>query len=80
MRSPAPMPAQTVRKPLTPEQLADLNSAWGEFRHVAAEAGVKSFHACSRDGGRWQDDPATVRAMTALIKETHLSEGEHTQG
>ncbi|MFF1831136.1 hypothetical protein [Paenarthrobacter sp. NPDC058040] len=69
-RSPAPLgvPA-VVREPLTPEQLADLDSARGEFLHVAGEAGLNYVHAYSLDGSRWQDDPEAVRAITALIKE-----------
>lgn len=60
-----------VREPLTPEHLADLDSARGEFLHVAGEAGLNYVHACSLDGSRWQDDPEAVRAITALIKEIH---------
>lgn len=72
-RTPAPAQVQTVvREPLTPEQLAELNAARAEFLHVAEEAGLKSFRACSVDASRWQDDLETVRAMTALIKETQL--------
>lgn len=70
-RSPAPHRVQTAAsESLTPEQIADLNAAWAEFLRVAEEVGLKSFHACSRDGSRWQDDPESVRAMTALIKDT----------
>ncbi|QOT20027.1 hypothetical protein HMI59_25330 (plasmid) [Paenarthrobacter sp. YJN-5] len=56
---------------MTPAQLADLAAARTEFLRVAEESGLKSLHACSRDGSHWQDDPESVRAMTALIKDAH---------
>lgn len=59
---------------LTPEQLADLDAARAELLQLAAEVGVKSLNACPRDGSRWQDDPKTIRTITALIRETHLRE------
>lgn len=59
----------TEREPLTPAQLADLEAAWAELRQVATEAGV-SFHACTREGSRWQEDPQSVRAMADTIRRT----------
>lgn len=61
---------------LTPEQLADLDTARAELLQLAAEVGVKSLNACPRDGSRWQDDPKTIRTITALMKETHLKEDD----
>lgn len=58
----------------TPEQLADLDAARAELLQLAAEVGVKSLNACPRDGSRWQDDPATIRAITAVLREAHLEE------
>ncbi|MDR7161780.1 hypothetical protein [Arthrobacter sp. BE255] len=81
----APAPAQpsavvvaTKREPLTPAQLADLEAAWAELEQAATEAGV-SFHACTRDGSRWQDDPQSVRAMAETIRRTqkYTAEGTH---
>jgi hypothetical protein len=59
----------TEREPLTPAQPADLEAAWTELQQAAKEAGV-SFHACTRDGGRWQDDSQSVRAMAETIRRT----------
>ncbi|WP_260842545.1 hypothetical protein [Paenarthrobacter nicotinovorans] len=74
-RSPAPAPVQArAPEPLTREQMADLEVARVEFLRVAEEAGLKSFHACSRDGSRWQDDAESVRAMTVLVKEAQHAE------
>lgn len=78
--SPAALPeTSTAQQPMTvsgrtPEQLADLDAARAELLQLAAEVGVKSLNACPRDGSRWQDDPATIRTITAVIREAHLEE------
>ena len=69
----------TDREPLTPAQLADLESAWAELQRAAKEAGVTSLHACTRDGSRWQDDPESVRAMADTIWSTQEYTPEGTQ-
>ncbi|MDQ0733250.1 hypothetical protein [Arthrobacter sp. B1I2] len=61
---------ETERPSLTPAQVADLKAAWSELRQAVQEAGVISFHGCTRDGSRWQDNPESVRAMTRTIKGT----------
>ena len=71
--------APVEREPLTAEQLsteqlADLDAARSELLQVAAEVGVMSLNACPRDGSRWQDGPATIRTITALIREAHHKE------
>jgi hypothetical protein len=81
-RTPTTVPASawvpgTVNKPerapLSPEELAELDEARKEFLRTAEQAGVKSVHGCSRDGRRWEDDPQTVRAMAAIIRDLHLT-------
>ncbi|MDI2035972.1 hypothetical protein [Paenarthrobacter nitroguajacolicus] len=59
---------------LSTEQLEDLDAARAELLQLAAEVGVKSLNACPRDGSRWQDDPATIRTITAVLREAHLEE------
>ena len=59
---------------LNTEQLADLNAARAELLQVAAEVGVSSLNACPRDGSRWQDDPETIRTITAVLREAHSEE------
>jgi hypothetical protein len=73
---PSAVVVATEREPLTPAQLADLEAAWAELQQAAKEAGV-SFHACTRDGSRWQDDPQSVRAMADTIRRTrkYIAEG-----
>jgi acyl-CoA reductase-like NAD-dependent aldehyde dehydrogenase len=53
---------------LTPEQLAELKDAWAELAEAAKESAVTGFHACSRGGKPWQEDPAAVRSLAALIR------------
>ena len=69
----------TEREPLTPAQLADLEAAWAELRQAAKEAGVTSFHACTREGSRWQDGPESVRAMADTIRRTQKYTAEGNQ-
>jgi len=69
----------TDREPLTPAQLADLEVAWAELRQAFQESGVTSFHACTRDGSRWQDDLQSVRAMTDTIRRTQKYTAEDLQ-
>lgn len=66
--------ATASEPPLAPGQLADLDAARVELLQLAAEVGVKSLSACPRDGSRWQDDPATIRSITALLREARLEE------
>lgn len=56
------------QEPKTPEQLAELVDAWAELAAAAKESGVESFHACSRNGKPWQEDPASVRGMAAILR------------
>jgi hypothetical protein len=56
-------------EPLTPGALAELQEAWAEFAQAAEGTGATSFHACSRNGKRWEEDPATVRALAATLRD-----------
>lgn len=55
--------------PLQPEQMAELQAAWEEFAKAAEDASVTSFRACTRGGKPWEDDPVTVRALAAMLKD-----------
>ncbi|MDP9889948.1 hypothetical protein [Pseudarthrobacter enclensis] len=66
-------------EPLTPEQLADLKAAWAELAEAAKESAATSFHACSRGGKPWQEDPAAVRSMAALLRRVD-AEDAATEG
>jgi acyl-CoA reductase-like NAD-dependent aldehyde dehydrogenase len=60
--------APAVPEPLTPEDLAELQEAWAELAEAAKDSAVKSFHACTRNGKPWQEDPASVRSMAAMLR------------
>ncbi|MFB0840325.1 hypothetical protein ACETK3_20270 [Arthrobacter sp. E44] len=64
------VPAADEREPLSPAQLADLEAAWAELRQAADETGMTSFHACTRDGSRWEENPNSLRAMANAIRST----------
>lgn len=53
---------------LAPEQLAELQEAWAELAQAAKGSGVTSLHACSRNGRPWEEDPAAVRGMAAILR------------
>lgn len=56
------------QEPMTPEQVADLKDAWVELAEAAKNSAVTGFHGCSRGGRPWQEDPAAVRTVAALIR------------
>ena len=60
--------APREQEPLSPEQVADLKAAWAELAEAAKESAVTGFHACSRGGRPWQEDPASVRSMAAMLR------------
>jgi hypothetical protein len=67
------------QEPLTPEQMADLKAAWAELAEAAKESAATGFHACSRGGKPWQEDPAAVRSMAALLRRVD-AEDAATEG
>jgi len=56
-------------KPLSPERQEELQSAWVELTEAAMGSKVTSFHACTRTGRPWTEDPAAVRAVAATLRE-----------
>jgi hypothetical protein len=48
---------------LTPEQLAELQEAWAELKKATEGSGLAHLHACSRNGKRWEENPAAVRGL-----------------
>jgi hypothetical protein len=76
---PGPAPEGTsgpeATEPLTPEQLAEIQEAWVEHAPAAERPGSTShFHACTRNGNSWQEDPASVRAVAALLRDHQSDE------
>ncbi len=71
----------TTPDPLAPERAEDVEQAWIELRKAAEGSGVRTFRACARDGSRWEDDPAAVRRLAAILrslKETDTATGGDT--
>jgi hypothetical protein len=52
-----------------PAQTEDLQKAWAELTEAAQGSKVMSFHACTRTGTPWAQDPASVRAVAAILRE-----------
>lgn len=65
----APEAAVGQAEPLSPELLEELRCAWAELAEVAKDSKVTSFHACTRTGQSWTEDPAAVRAVAATLRE-----------
>lgn len=68
----APEPVE----PLTAEQLLELEEAWAELAAAAEASEVTNFHACTRTGRSWTEDPAPVRAVTATLREFPATEDQ----
>ena len=56
-------------EPLTAEQLMELEAAWAELTAAAEASEMTNFHACTRNGRPWTEDPAAVRAVAATLRE-----------
>lgn len=69
----------TEHEPLPPAQLADLEAPWAELQQATKETGMTPFHACTRDGSRWQDDPQSVWAIAETIRRTQKYTAEGIQ-
>jgi hypothetical protein len=68
--------ASVEREPLSPEQLAELQAGWVELTEAARGSKVTSFHACTRAGRPWTEDPAAVRAVAATLREFPVSDSQ----
>jgi hypothetical protein len=65
----APEASAAPDEPLPPELPEDLRCAWDELAEAAKHSKVTSFHACTRTGRSWAEDPAAVRAIAATLRE-----------
>lgn len=76
--APGPGPAQDLqarppapaKAPLSAEQEEDLRSAWAELTEAAERSKVISFRACTRAAGSWTENPAAVRAVAAILRDS----------
>jgi hypothetical protein len=62
-------PSSPGHAPLSAEQAEDLREAWAELSEAAQQSKVLNFHACSRTGHPWTEDRATIRALTAILRD-----------
>lgn len=71
-----PVPADTADQnpPLPPERQDELRAAWGELAKAATGSKVISFHACTRTGQPWTEDPAAVRDVAATLRDFPVSD------
>lgn len=61
--------APTPAAPMSPELQEELRVAWAELTEAANASKVTNFHACSRTGRPWTEDPVAVRAVAATLRE-----------
>lgn len=71
--------ASVERKALSPEQLAELQTAWVELTEAARGSQVTSFHACTRAGGPWTEDPVAVRDVAATLREFPAADSQQAK-
>lgn len=55
--------------PSSPELQEELRVAWAEVAEAAKASKVKNFHACTRTGRHWTEDPVAVRAVAGALRE-----------
>ncbi|MGK3957682.1 hypothetical protein ACLKOZ_16000 [Arthrobacter sp. R4] len=72
--SPVPLGPAGHNEPFSPERQGDLQEAWAELTEAARNSKVTSFHACTRTGRPWTEDPAAVRAVAATLREFPASD------
>jgi hypothetical protein len=73
-----PAGASLQNEPLSRELQKDLEAAWTELSEAAKISRVTNFHACTRTGQPWTEDPASVRAVAATLREFPLRDGKKT--
>ena len=74
--SPVLAVTEPPNEPLPPERQKDLLVAWVELTEAANGSRVTSFHACTRTGRPWTEDPAAVRAVAATLREFPASDSQ----
>lgn len=76
--SPVLVGAAGQDKPLSTERQEDQRAAWVELFEAAKGSKVASFHACTRTGWLWTEDPAAVRAAAATVREFPDTDSQRT--
>jgi hypothetical protein len=58
------------------ELQSDLHAAWAEPTEAAKGSMVTTFHAYTRAGQPWTDDPAAVREVAAILRAFPSRDGQ----
>jgi hypothetical protein len=74
----SPVLAATAEQeePLSTELQEQLQTAWVELTEAARGSNVTSFHACTRSGQAWTEDPAAIRAVAATLREFPIPDSQ----
>jgi hypothetical protein len=70
---------ETRDEVLSPEDLAELEAAWADLAAAAEVSELTNFHACTRTGRPWTEDPSAVRAVAAKLREFPVLEEQPPQ-
>lgn len=62
----------------SPELQEELRVAWAELAEAAKASKVKTFHACTRTGQHWTEDPAAIRAVAGALREFPDTDSQST--
>jgi hypothetical protein len=62
----------------SPEHQEELRDAWTELTEAARHSKVTSFHAWTRTGRHWTEDPAAIRSVAATLREFPSADGQQT--
>ncbi|TQS94366.1 hypothetical protein EU811_00840 [Arthrobacter sp. TS-15] len=76
--SPVGAAAPVPDAPTSPELQEELRVAWAELTEAAKASKVTNFHACTRTGRHWAEDPVAVRAVAAALREFPDSDSQQT--
>lgn len=74
------LPAAAMDRTAPRETPEDLPAAWTELIAAAKGSKVVSFHACTRTGRPWAEDPVAVRDIAATLREFPGREDPQTTG
>ena len=64
-----PAAAQEPRNEVLPPRRLEAEAAWAELTAAAKGSAVTDFHAFTRTGKPWTEDPAAIRDVAATLGE-----------
>jgi hypothetical protein len=75
---PAPAAVTGQDQSRSPDDQQELRDAWAELTEAARHSKVTKFHAWTRTGRHWTEDPAAVRSVAATLREFPSAGGRQT--